>query len=80
MCGEYSSAMSSNNICRPISQQPNGCFERSKSFSWYASFDPVEDFLTYILTAFDKKFVSNVYAHNAGNIDDMTIIFFVCFL
>ena len=78
MCGKYSSAMSSCNICRPISQ-PNGSFERSKSFSWYASFDPVEDFLTYILTAFDKKFVSNVYAHNAGNIDDDNFLI-VCFL
>jgi hypothetical protein len=41
-------------------------FTRKKTWSSYNSDDPIEDFVSWLLTAFTKKFPVIIFSHNGG--------------
>ena len=41
-------------------------FNRNKTWSFYSSDDPVEDFIDWLLQAFDGSLEVIVYAHNGS--------------
>ena len=41
-------------------------FNRNKTWSFYSSDDPVEDFIDWLLQAFDGNLEVIVYAHNGS--------------
>jgi len=41
-------------------------FERCISFSFYDSDSPLDEFVDWLLVAFDKKYDTVIYSHNGG--------------
>jgi hypothetical protein len=42
---------------------------RSKAWSWYTCNDPLSDFVSFVLNAFDQKHETILWAHNGGRFD-----------
>jgi hypothetical protein len=55
-------------ICKPIECKEEGTdfCERKKNWSCYNSSDPIEEFVTWLLTAFSSKIPVIIYSHNGG--------------
>jgi hypothetical protein len=61
--------MSVCNICKPLFYKENQSeldFKRKKKWSSYTSDDPIEEFVDWLLTAFETKYPIIIYSHNGG--------------
>uniref|UniRef100_A0A183BU48 DNA-directed DNA polymerase n=1 Tax=Globodera pallida TaxID=36090 RepID=A0A183BU48_GLOPA len=52
--------------------------EREKDWSEAEGQEPIKDFLEWILTAFDKKYKTYLFAHNAGRFDGHFVFNYLC--
>lgn len=73
---DFNGEMSSCEICKPICDKNNPFmqsldFKRKKKWSIYASDDPIEEFIEWLLTAFIGKYPIIIYSHNGGRFESV---------